>query len=181
MPRNAKSGASGVSRYRIVPERSELKAEARSSLHPIHVRTNRLDGFMEATVADSGRAVEVASAGRLELEVEALKSGNFLYDREIERQLEVRKYPRIRGEVRSVEPTGTKGRYRVRGELTLHGVKRAVEGEVTIKVVDASTLEVAGEKVFDVRDFGLDPPRILMLKVYPDVRVRARVVARLED
>jgi polyisoprenoid-binding protein YceI len=170
-----------VTRYRIVPEGSELHAEARSSLHAIHVRTSRLGGFMEATMNGSGRRLEVAPAGSLELEVEDLKSGNFLYDREIERQLEVRKYPRIRGVVRAVEPLGKNGRYRVQGELTLHGVKRPVEGEVTVRVVDASTLEIAGEKVFDVRDFGLDPPRILMLKVYPDVRVRARVIARCED
>ena len=170
-----------MGKYRIVPEQSELTAEARSSLHPIHVRTSRLAGFMEATVNGSGRRVEVAPTGRLELAVEELKSGNFLYDREIGRQLEAGKYPRIRGEVRAVEPLGKDGRFSVRGELTLHGVKRPVEGEVTVRVVDASTLEVAGEHVFDVRDFGLDPPRILMLKVYPDVRVRARVIARRQE
>jgi hypothetical protein len=35
--------------------------------------------------------------------------------------------------------------------------------------------------VFDMRDFQLDPPRLLMLKVHPQVRVRGRLVAVRED
>ena len=46
-----------------------------------------------------------------------------------------------------------------------------------LRVVDERTLEIEGERVFDLRDYGLEPPRILMLKVYPEVRVRAQVIA----
>jgi hypothetical protein len=60
-------------------------------------------------------------------------------------------------------------------------VTKTVEGEVTLSVLDDGTFEVEGEKVFDIRDFGLTPPRILMLKVYPDVTVRGRVVAAKQD
>jgi hypothetical protein len=31
--------------------------------------------------------------------------------------------------------------------------------------------------VFDIRDFKMDPPRLLMLKVHPEVTVRIDVVA----
>jgi hypothetical protein len=54
---------------------------------------------------------------------------------------------------------------------------RSVEGEVSLRVLDDGKFEVEGGKVFDIRDFGLTPPRILMLKVYPDLKVRGRIVA----
>ena len=60
------------------------------------------------------------------------------------------------------------------GELEFHGVTRPVEGEVRLRVVDERTVEIEGERVFDLRDYGLEPPRILMLKVYPEVRVRGQ-------
>ena len=35
-----------------------------------------------------------------------------------------------------------------------------------------------GESTFDVRDFGMEPPRILMLKVQPDVVVAVEIIAQ---
>ena len=35
--------------------------------------------------------------------------------------------------------------------------------------------------VFDIRDFGMEPPRILMLKVQPEVTVRVEIVAEKES
>ena len=32
-----------------------------------------------------------------------------------------------------------------------------------------------------LRDFGVEPPKILMLRVHPDVRVRVKVVAQQES
>jgi polyisoprenoid-binding protein YceI len=65
----------------------------------------------------------------------------------------------------------------VRGDRTLRGVTKSLEGEVTLQVIDDETVQVEGEKTIDVRDFGLNPPKILMLQVYPEVRIRARLVA----
>jgi polyisoprenoid-binding protein YceI len=169
-----------VTRFKIVAARSHLWVEARSSLHPIKAETGAIGGFVE-TEFDNGRVdLKVAPRGRIEVEVESLKTGNMLYDRELERQLDVRKYPRIRGEILEVRELEPGRRYQVRGNLSLHGVSKAVEGEVTMRAVDDGSFEVEGEKVFDIRDFGLTPPRILMLKVYPDVKVRGRVVAEKE-
>jgi polyisoprenoid-binding protein YceI len=166
-----------VARFKIVPGRSRLWVEARSSLHPIKAESARVDGYVEAEMGAAGLDLKVAPQARIEVEVESLKTGNVLYDREVQRQLDVRKYPRIRGEVLEVTELDAGRRYRVRGNLSLHGVTKAVQGEVTLRVVDGGNLEFEGEQVFDIRDFGLTPPRILMLKVYPDVKVRGRVVA----
>ena len=55
---------------------------------------------------------------------------------------------------------------------------RPVEGEVTISVPDERSLLIEGEQVFDIREFGIEPPKILMFRVHPDVRVRIKVVAQ---
>lgn len=167
-----------MARYRIVPEQSHLWAEARSSLHPILMETDGLEGYFEVEPSGNRLNLDAPVTGRVEIDAELLKTGNILYDREIERRLEVRKYPRIRGEVQGISTLDSGGRYRVRGELSLRGVTRAVEGDVTVRVVDESTLEVEGEQVFDIRDFGLEPPKILMLRVYPEIKVRGHVVAQ---
>ena len=38
-----------------------------------------------------------------------------------------------------------------------------------------------GQSTFDIRDFGMEPPRILLLKVEPDVTVRVEIVATKEE
>src|SRR5262245_38624959 len=169
-----------MARYRIVPERSRIEAEARSSIHPIRIETEGLEGYFEAEVSGDRIDASVTPSGRVELDAERLKTGNGLYDHELERRLEMRKFPRIRGEVRAMREIDA-GRWAVRGDLTFHGVTHAVEGEVRLRGLDARTLETHGEQVFDMRSFGLEPPRLLMLKVHPEVRVRGSVVARRED
>ena len=170
-----------MARFRILPERSRIWVDARSSLHPIRVETTGLRGHLDATVVDGALAAGSPTTGAIEIEADRMKTGNALYDYELERRLEARKYPFIRGSVQSVQALGGGQRYRVLGQLEFHGVIRAVEGEVRLRMLDERTLEIEGERVFDLREYGLDPPRILMLKVYPDVRVRAQVVAELES
>jgi polyisoprenoid-binding protein YceI len=167
-----------VARYRVLPERSKLWVDARSSLHPIRVESSALSGAIELELADGNLDLSKSPSGTLELEAESLKTGNRLEDSQLQRQLEVRKFPRIRGQIRQVSANG--GRYHVRGDLSLHGVTKPIEGDVMLRAIDDVTVEVEGEKVIDLRDFGLQPPRILMLKVYPEVKVRAKVVAARE-
>jgi polyisoprenoid-binding protein YceI len=169
-----------VARFKIIPERSRIWAEARSSLHPIKAESSAVTGYIEIELNGDAPDLKVAPRGRIDVDVESLKTGNRLYDVELVRQLDTRKYPRIRGEILEVTPLDAK-RYKVRGNLSLHGVTKTVEGEVSLSVLDDGNFEVEGEKVFDIRDFGLTPPRILMLKVYPDVTVRGRVVAEKQD
>ena len=107
-----------------------------------------------------------------------LRSGNPLEDAELQRRVEGRRYPTISGEVRTASPVEGDGRFRVEGDLTFHGVTNKVIGEVRV-TVDGDRLRIEGEQIFDVRDFGIKPPRILMLRVEPEVRVEIRLVAAL--
>jgi len=166
-----------VARYRVVPGRSKLWVDARSSVHPIKVESNALEGSLDLEIVEGRAELSSAPNGSIAVDVESLKTGSKLEDRELERQLQVRKYPRIRGDVREVAASTAAGRYRVRGDLSLRGVTKSIEGEVTLQALDEKTVQVEGEKTLDVRDFGLQPPKFLMLQVFPEVRVRARIVA----
>jgi polyisoprenoid-binding protein YceI len=170
-----------VARYRIVPERSWVEIHARSSLHPIHTRTDGLEGDLDLDVL--GREcvnLQATPRGTLTLRVERLSSGKPLEDRELRRRIDARKYPTIEGALTGLRETGTGGRYRVRGDLTFRGVTRSYEHEMTFVAPDGSSIELEGEATFDIRDFGMKPPRILMLTVEPEVRVKAHVVAETD-
>jgi polyisoprenoid-binding protein YceI len=167
-----------LARFRISPQRSELWAQARSSLHPVRVHTSGLEGVVEAELVD-GR-VELRTPTYVQVETQRLRSGNALVDGELQRRLEARKFPRIRGELTGLGAGNGPGTTRLTGELTLHGVTRKLDVDVTVRQLDARTLEIEGARAIDMRDFGLPPPSFLMFKMHPEVQVRARLVAERE-
>ena len=71
--------------------------------------------------------------------------------------------------------------YLVGGDLTFRGVTRSYEDNMTVGEVDDRTVTLSGKATFDIRDFGMEPPRILMLKVQPEVSVRVEIVAQKES
>jgi polyisoprenoid-binding protein YceI len=170
-----------VARYRIVPGRSRVWVQARSSLHPIHSETDGLEGWLDLDVQDGDLDLDAPSSGHLELHVDRLRTGNAFEDAEMRRRVDTRRYPTISGDLAMMSPAGSAQRYLVEGDLTFRGVTRRYRDEMTVEVVDGSTLTLAGESTFDVRDHGLEPPRILMLKVEPEVKVRVAIVAEKED
>ena len=165
--------------FRIDPRRSRVWIEARSSMHPIHGEAEGLEGSIEANVADGRIDVAEGPMIQIQLPVDKLQSGKRLEDAEMMRRIDARRFPTIKGQ--TIEVKENNGRYRIRGDLTFHGVTLPVEGEVTISAPDERSLVIEGEQTFDIRDFGVDPPKILMLKVHPDVRVRVKVVAQQES
>jgi hypothetical protein len=169
-----------LAHYDIDPQRSTVWIDATSSVHPIHSRGRGLTGFLDVEVDRSGVLdLTGAPAGHLELPVDAMSSGNPLYDREMRRRVEARAHPTISGELAGIElpPGAADHLYRERGDVTFKGVTRRYEDVMSI-VADDDVLVLEGHHVFDVRDFGFDPPRILMLKVHPDVAVRVAITAR---
>jgi len=170
-----------VARYRIDPARSRVAIDATSSLHPIHSETDGLEGWIELDV-DGGGLVNPGMAPRahLELPVEKLRSGNAMEDRELRRRVDARRFPTISGDLTAIEAIDGDGRYRVRGDVTFKGVTRSSEDDMTVSHAD-ETLRLQGSSVFDIRHFGMEPPRILLLKVAPEVRVTVDIVAQKED
>ena len=167
-----------MARYRIVPDRSRVFIDARSSLHPIHSETDGLDGWLELEVEPAGRVdLTAPPSGHLELPVSRLSSGNALEDRELRRRIDARRYPTISGDLATMQPVDGDGSYLVGGDLTFRGVTRRYEDRMQLQVLDGGAVRLSGHATFDVRDFGMEPPRLLMLKVEPDVAVRVDIVA----
>ena len=168
--------------YRIVPEESQVLIDARSSLHPIHTRTSGLEGSLELEVIGGGRLnLQAPANAKLSLPVDNLSSGNALEDRELKRRIDARRFPTISGELSELRETGKDGRYLARGDLTFRGVTNTYEDEITITFEDDRRLRLVGEHTFDIRDFGMDPPKILMFRVEPEVDVRVEIVAGKVD
>jgi polyisoprenoid-binding protein YceI len=167
-----------VAHYRIVPERSIASIEARSNVHPIRSRTDGLEGYVHLEMGTDGVIdLSAATAARVSLPVARLSSGNRMEDREMQRRIDARRYPTIDGVLDRLEPTGTDSTYLVSGDVTLRGVSRRHEDQMTIHLVDDRTIALAGKSRFDIREFGIEPPRILLLKVEPEVDVHVDIVA----
>jgi polyisoprenoid-binding protein YceI len=166
-----------VTRFRVIPDQSQLWIEARSSLHPIHGNGTEIHGEAELEMSDGKIDLSPSPKARIELPVERLSSGNALQDMEMRRRIEAQKFPTIIGELVKAMALGQPNRYRLQGDLTFHGITRRLEADVTTTVDGQGDLLVEGEYVLDVRAFGVTPPRILGLQVYPEVKVRFRVVA----
>ena len=166
-----------VTRYRIDPERSAVLIDASSSVHPIRTRTNGLEGYVELEVDSTGRIdIDAGISGELSLDVERLKSGNPLEDRELRRRIDARRFPTIDGRITEVHAADN-DRYRVRGDVTFRGVTNPHEDDVTFTLTNDGELKIDGRSTFDVSDFGMETPRILMLRVQPEVTVAIDAVA----
>jgi hypothetical protein len=160
-------------RFNFDATRSCVWVDARSNLHPIRTETRGLEGWVEVMLLpDGGLDLSFPVTGELALSVDRLTSGNLLYDRELRRRMDARKFPTITGRITSFNATEESGRYLVGGDLSFHGRTRNFEHDMTIEVHQESRIELKGDYVFDIREFNMKPPSMLMLKVYPEVSVR---------
>jgi hypothetical protein len=157
---------------------SRVDVHARSTLHPIHARTNEVEGEASGHVRDGVIVLEQNPTGFALVAVSALRSWNPVEDIAMRRAVHADRHPMLRYEL--ITADGGPKTFLVRGALQLHGVRREFETEVQVSLAD-EWLTVEGEHTFDVRDFDVTPPRLLGLRVHPDVRVVARLVGRRED
>lgn len=170
-----------VKRYRLVAARSVVLIEARSTVGPLSFGTIGVTGVVQAAVLDGGLCTEVPYSGSLEIDVSGLSSGNRLYDAELLRRIDARRFPSATVELCECTPSGPGSRYRLKGKVTFHGVTRPAQGTVSVEVISDHRLVVTGEQSFDIRDFAIPSPTMLMLRIYPDVRVRFHAEAELEE
>ena len=114
-------------------------------------------------------------SGELELAVERLTSGNQLYDRELRRRIDARRFPTIAGRLTGIVADGSHPNYDVTGEVSFHGKTRTFGHGMQIEVSDEG-VALTGEDVFDIREFGMKPPSMLMVRVYPEITVRVELL-----
>lgn len=186
----ARSG--GISRIEMMPEQlanerfevvgadSSLTFFATSTLFPVYGKAAGLSGYVEAAWnANGSLALRPAPKMHLELKVESLRTGNELQDREMWKLIDSKRFPKIVGELGELSAGALPGRFSAAGQITLAGLARRYEGELSA-TRDGAYVRVAGEINVDVRHFGLKSMNLLVLSVEPLVKVRLRLVARKE-
>lgn len=162
-----------MSTFRLVPGRSSARFEARSSLHGIYARSDHLSGFLRAFLrADGSLDSESGVEGHIEIPVDSLVSGNSLYDRELRRRMDTARYPAITGDIHLVRSSpSSPNRFQVEGNITVKGETREASGEIEITRDESGALCLSGSQRFDIRDFNIEPPRLTMLRVLPEIVV----------
>ena len=164
--------------YLVLPRESPVTIDAESSMHPVRASSLALTGSVEFELGDDGRPdLGRPYRAELSLALDSIRSGNRLQDREMHRRLYFRRHPDVVVEVIEVTGSGGDQQYHATARLTVRGITREVEADIRL-AVDGDCLIVDGERVIDMRWFGVDPPRLLVLKVRPEVLVRVRVTAR---
>ena len=158
------------------PHRSELEPA------PDPHRTEGLEGFLDVDVRRRRHRHRRRPEGRAVVAQSSSCVGQRLEDRELQRRIDARRYPDDR---RAAAPTfegerqtvATESRATSRSAASRAGTRTRSSSPPSTTARSASQ----GESSFDIRDFGMEPPRILMLQVHPDVKVRIEVVAEKED
>ncbi|MEP7045320.1 MAG: helix-turn-helix transcriptional regulator [Ilumatobacteraceae bacterium] len=173
-------GPTTAARFRVIPERSVVMIDARSSVGPITFGAIGVTGVIDAAVKCREVFDDPSPTAHLEIAVDQLRSGNNLYDAELLRRIDARRHPTVSLDLRACSALGSSGRYQLHGEVTFHGVSRPLDGTVSVTMVSDRALVVRGEQVVDIRDFGVASPTVLMLRIYPDVVVSLQVEAELE-
>ncbi|MGH9301138.1 MAG: helix-turn-helix transcriptional regulator [Acidimicrobiales bacterium] len=167
--------------FGLVPDRSVVLIEVRSTVGPLSFGATGVTGSITTAMDDGVLRSDITPVAHLEVDVSGLRSGNRLYDAELLRRIDARRFPKARVELHQCAPGGPGGLYRLEGEVTFHGSTRPAQGTVELKAISPNRLKITGEQVFDIRDFAIPSPTVLMLRIYPDVRVRLYAEAELED
>jgi hypothetical protein len=154
--------------------------EVRSTAGPLRFGAIGVSGWIDATVGGGVVHADPPPSARVVIDVSGLRSGHGLYDAELLRRIDARRFPTASVDLRECTPSGLPGRYNLAGELTFHGVSRAAAGTVTVDVMGGGLL-IRGEQAFDIRDFAIPSPTVLMLRIYPDVRVSLQAEAEPEE
>lgn len=175
------SGAAApeLTSFKVRPDQAAVVLIARSSAGPINFGTTGIVGSIEAELAGDSILTQSAPRARLEVPVSQFTSGNHFYDGELLRRIDARRFPAAHVDLRRVVAVGRTGRYHVAGDLTFHGVTQPLEGMVEITFPIPGTMLVEGRQVIDMRHFGISPPGLAMLKIYPEVRVELHLEATI--
>jgi len=164
--------------FRVLPENSAVLIEARSNVGPISFGTSVLTGSLLARLEGDTFATQVIPVAELTVDLRSLTSGNALYDAELVQRLNVRMHPFstvvLRG-LRAMLSSASDQRFTASGDLNLHGVTKEISGTLSVARSGSRAFSISGQHEFDIRDFDIPTPSVLMLHIYPRVRVHLQL------
>jgi polyisoprenoid-binding protein YceI len=155
-----------------------------STAHQAVARTSDVTG--EVTIARSNGVYEMTSA-TINVKLSSLTSVDSVAgynvtnrDRIVQQALDVQTYPTATFTARSVAlpPGADSGQtvtVSVPGELTVHGVTKAITATIQLRVT-GSTAQMAGTIDTNMTDFGVSPPAIGFTTVQPAVTIEFSLI-----
>ncbi len=153
--------------FRIDGSRSSVRVGSRSTMGPITFESRAISGDIRFGMTDGW----IDPSATLDVGLQELRSGNDLYDAELHRRIDVTRFPTCHLELRHSQLLGGT-RFVLTGDMTFHGITRELQGSAEVESPDEQRLLIVGEKTVDIRDFDLPAPTVMLLKIYPDVRVQ---------
>ena len=89
--------------------------------------------------------------------------------------------PTIVGRVTSISASGPHPRYAVTGDISFHGKTRTFEHEMHIDVRRGGDLAHGRRTSSTSAKFGMKPPSMLMVRVYPEISVRVELLGTRDE
>lgn len=154
-----------------------------TSTHEAVARTTAVSG--QLTIAQSGTSYQLVN-GTINVDLSGLASIDSVAgynvtnrDRIVQQSLEVSQFPTASLQIQSVSiPAGAASgqtvSFQVPGNLTVHGVTKAVTVNVQLRVTGGVPQVVASIQT-NMTDFGVDPPSIGFTTVQPGVTIEAQL------
>ncbi|MGB2756840.1 MAG: YceI family protein [Acidimicrobiia bacterium] len=158
-----------MTKYSLIPEQSRVRIDGSSNVHGIRAESVGLNGEIEVQHTARGLKLRSPVTGWVEIEVAKLRASNPLVEAETKRRIDAKRFPTIRGDLNEASATGSET-VSASGEITFRGVNTAVHGELRVER-DGDHVHITGSQTFDIREWGLQPPKMLMLKVSPMITV----------
>jgi hypothetical protein len=171
------AGFNKAIRYTIIPEVSRLYIDVHTNAEPIWGRATWLSGMFSGAWANGRLELDPPPDVQLLVPIASLKSENAFYDREMRAAMASRRHPNILAKLYQLKPLDEWNHYEASGEITVRGSTQMVSGRFTITALE-DTVTIAGEHLMDIRKFGVDPPRIPLLKISPEFFVRMALTFR---
>ncbi len=163
------------SRYQIDGKRSRVVVTARSSVHDTECVWDRVSGHLEVdpdAVADGATAT-------IEVDMTSFDAGDWLKNRKLKKDLDAKNHPKATfelSELTDIAEQDERTTAQARGVLRWRGRDATIAATGWAKI---GTSEISAEAKFDlnVRDVGVTPPKILMIKVEDIVSVSVELFA----
>jgi hypothetical protein len=152
---------------------SAVQVSADSSVHPITAEIRGLRGEATCDVVDGALVAGPGTTGWIEGDVAQLETGKRLEDMALRKQIDAKRHPTVRYEVRSAEGAG--GSFKVTGTFTFHGETREFT-ETCNATLDGGRLILDAVHTVDIRDFGVKPFKVMTLSIQPEVRLTLHLI-----
>jgi polyisoprenoid-binding protein YceI len=170
--------------FAVLGELSRVGFDAKTTLHDFSAATNAVSGTFRTTLAHP----EAGTAGSVVVQSVKLDSAEKDRDADMRSLLESGKFPDIRYEIESFEPTAVdaaKGTLagKVHGRMTIRGTTHELSMGVRASLDASKRLLVEGDAPLKLSDYGIEAPNKLGLIVMEDevkiwIALRARSTGR---